>query len=70
MYRVVKSTKMCSASRISKRNTKRKEIFDLVHHKTLQHKAVEKNCRILVSENESIASIGNSVFDEIDNVKC
>ena len=52
-----------------KENTKQKEIIHLVDPRTLQNKAAEVIFRILESKNVSIASIANSVFDEIDNVQ-
>ena len=48
---------------------KTKEIIHLVDPRTLQNKAAETILSILESKNVSIASIGNSVFDETDNVK-
>ena len=54
----------------AKGNTKQKEIIHLVDPRTLQNKAGKTIFRILESKNVSIASIGNSVVDKIDNVKC
>ena len=54
----------------AKGNTKQKEVIHLVYPRTLQNKAAETIFWILESKNVSIASTGNSVFDEIDNVKC
>ena len=48
---------------------KQKEVIHLVDPRTFQNKAAETIFWILESKNVSIASIGNSVFDEIDNVK-
>ena len=58
-----------NCSCVRKENTKQKEIIHLVDPRTLQNKAAETIFWILESKNVSIASIGNSVFDEIDNVK-
>ena len=54
---------------MQKENTKQKEIIHLVDPVTLQNKAAEAIFWIPESENVSIASVRNSVFDEIDNVK-
>ena len=48
---------------------KTKKIIHLVGPRTLQNKAAETISWILESKNVLIASIGNSVFDDIDNVK-
>ena len=55
---------------MQKENTEQKEIIHLVDPRTLQDKAAKTIFSILECKNVSIASIGNSVFDEIDNVKC
>ena len=79
MYRAVKSTKVCSVPRIfktkcklfmcAKGKHKTKNNSPCWPQRTLQNKAAETIFWILESKNVSIASIGNSVFDEIDNVK-
>ena len=53
-----------NCSCVQKKNTKQKEIIHLVEPRTLQNKAAETIFWILESKNVSIASIGNSVFDE------
>ena len=80
MYRAVKGTKYflfleylklnVNCLCVRKENTKQKEIIHLVDPRTLQNKAAKTIFWILESKNVSIASIGNSVFHEIDNVKC
>ena len=57
-----------NCSCVQKENTEQKEIIHLVDPGTLQSKAAETICRILESKNMSVISIGNSVFDEINNV--
>ena len=59
-----------NCSCVQMENTKQKEIIHLVDPSALQNKAIETIFRIPESENVSIASVGNSVFNEIDNVKC
>ena len=58
-----------NCSCVRKENTKQKEIIHFVDPRTLQNKAAETIFWILESKNVSIASIGNSVFNEINNVK-
>ena len=58
-----------NCSCVPKENTKQKKIIHLVSPRTLQNKAAETIFWILESKNVLIASIGNSVFDDIDNVK-
>ena len=59
-----------NCSCVQKENAKQKEIIHLVDLRTLQNKAAETIFWILESKIMSISSTGNSVFDEIDNVKC
>ena len=59
-----------NCSWVQNENKKQKEIVHLIDPRTLQNKAKETIFWILESKNVSIVSIGNSVFDEIDNVKC
>ena len=58
-----------NCSCVQNENKKQKEIIHLVDPRTLQNKAAKKIFWIIESKNMSIASIGNSIFDEIDNVK-
>ena len=61
---------IANCSCVQKENTQKKEIIHLVDNRTLQEKAAGTIFWILEPKNVSIASIGNSVFDEIDNVWC
>ena len=59
-----------NCSCVQKQNTKQKATIHLIDPRTLQNKAAKTTFWILESKSVSMASIENSVFVEIENVKC